>query len=91
MLLIMLAKRLHYLGVCVCIRTDRLRRKWDTFSVYVIKGDRYMKDVESLLLRIVKPKGAIVSGRFRGAKNLRQQLMPRLQSYAAALKELKKT
>jgi hypothetical protein len=68
---------------------DRLKHKWDTFSLYVITGDRYMKDVESLLLQIVEPKGALVSGRFRGATNLRRELMPNLERYADALTELK--
>ena len=57
--------------------------------VYVVRGARYVKDVESLLLRIVKPKGALVSGRFRGAENLKKSLLPRLERYADALTELK--
>jgi hypothetical protein len=68
---------------------DRLKRKWDTFSLYVVRGDRHIKDVESLLLRIVKPKGALVSGRFRGAENLKKSLLPQLRRYADALAELK--
>jgi hypothetical protein len=67
---------------------DRLKGKWDSFSLYVVRGDRYVKDVESLLLRIVKPKGALVSGRFRGAENLRKSLLPLLQRYAKALAAL---
>lgn len=85
----------HYVGKAANLPSrirahlkDRLQRKWDTFSLYVVRGDRYMKDVESLLLRIVKPKGALVSGRFRGAKNLRRALLPKLKRYAAALNEL---
>ena len=68
---------------------DRLKGKWDAFSLYVVHGARYVKDVESLLLRIVKPKGALVSGRFRGAENLKKSLLPRLERYADALTELK--
>lgn len=67
---------------------DRLKGKWDSFSLYVVRGDRYVKDVESLLLRIVKPKGALVSGRFRGAENLKKSLVPLLHGYAKALSEL---
>jgi hypothetical protein len=69
---------------------DRLEGEWDSFSIYVVRGDRRVKDVESLLLRIVKPKGARVSGRFRGAENLRERLLPQLERYAAALTSLKK-
>ena len=68
---------------------DRLKGKWDAFSLYVVRGDRYVKDVESLLLRIVKPKGALISGRFRGAENLKKALLPRLERYADAMTELK--
>ena len=69
-------------------QNDRLKGKWDSFSLYVVRGDRYVKDIESLLLRIVKPKGALVSGRFKGADNLRKELLPRLERYADALTEL---
>lgn len=31
-------------------QNDRLKGKWDSFSLYVVCGDRYVKDVESLLL-----------------------------------------
>jgi hypothetical protein len=71
-------------------QNDRLRGKWDSFSLYVVRGDRYVKDVESLLLRIVKPKGSLVSGRFRGAENLRRSLLPKLERYADALSDLRR-
>jgi len=86
----------HYVGKASSLHwrirnhtTDRLKHKWDTFSLYVVRGDRHIKDVESLLLRIVEPKGARVSGHFKGAKNLRRDLLPKLERYADALKELK--
>lgn len=69
---------------------DRLQNKWDSFSLYVVRGNRYLKDLESLLLRIVEPRGARVSGRFQGAENLREELMDGLKRYARALKELKR-
>ena len=86
----------HYVGKASSLpsrirhhQKDRLKGEWDAFSLYVVRGDRYVKDVESLLLRIVKPKGALVSGRFRGAENLRKSLLPRLERYANALADLK--
>jgi len=69
---------------------DRLKKKWDSFSLYVVRGDRHVKDVESLLLRIVRPKGSFVSGRFRGAKNLKKSLSRELKGYAKALADLKR-
>jgi len=88
----------HYVGKASALHwrikhhtRDRLKRKWNSFSLYVVRGDRHIKDVESLLLRIVEPKGARVSGHFKGAKNLRRELLPKLKGYADALRELKST
>lgn len=87
----------HYVGKAANLswrirhhQKDRLKGKWDSFSLYVVRGDRFVKDVESLLLRIVEPKGALVSGRFKGADNLRKELLPRLERYADALADLKR-
>ena len=87
----------HYVGKASSLASrvrhhlkDRLKGEWDAFSLYVVRGDRHVKDVESLLLRIVKPKGALVSGRFRGAENLRKSLLPRLERYADALAALRR-
>ena len=46
-------------------KSRRHRGKWDRFSFYQIGRVRYIKDVESLLLRIVRPPGNSVSGKFR--------------------------
>ncbi len=70
---------------------DRLKGKWDSFSFYAVRSTRYLKHLESLLLRIVKPRGARVSGRLPGAKNLRRELLPELKRYAKALKELQRS
>jgi hypothetical protein len=87
----------HYVGKASSLASrvrqhlrDRHKGEWDTFSLYVVRGDRHVKDVESLLLRIVKPEGAIVSGRFRGAEDLKKSLLPRLERYADALADLRK-
>ena len=53
---------------------DRHKRKWDKFSVYLTKRDEHMKELESLFLRIMKPPGNKVIGKFGGSENLRQQL-----------------
>lgn len=68
---------------------DRLRGKWDAFSFYVIGRTRYLTDLETLLSRIVNPKGAKVIGRLRTAKNLRKEFVADLRQYASALKSLK--
>jgi hypothetical protein len=70
---------------------DRLKGKWDTFSFYVIRRAGFLKHMESLLLRIVEPRGARVSGRLSGAEDLREELMDELSRFSKALKELKKS
>jgi hypothetical protein len=49
---------------------DRHKGKWDNFSFYQIGRKKYIKDIESLLLRIYMPKGNKCSGRFRSKYNL---------------------
>ena len=70
---------------------DRLEGKWDSFSLYIVRGPRHLKHLESLLLRIVKPRGAKISGHFPGAENLRKEFVAGLKGFAKALKELKKS
>ena len=52
--------------------TDRHKESWDRFSVYPTMGATNMKEMESLLLRIVVPPGNKKKGRFLRAENLRQ-------------------
>lgn len=54
-------------------RLDRHKRKWDTFSFYQIGRIKFIKDIETLLLRIIKPKpkGNQVSGKFNKRYNLK--------------------
>jgi hypothetical protein len=67
---------------------DRLRGKWDGFSFYVVARTRYLTDLETLLSRIINPRGAKVIGRLRGATNLRKQFVSDLKRFAKALKDL---
>ncbi len=69
--------RLYYIGLARNLRT-RLKRhlkndhaeNWDRFSVYLTLGDSHLKEMESLLLRIVHPRGNKQSGRFLKCENL---------------------
>src|SRR6267378_8710866 len=49
---------------------DRHEGFWDRFSVYLTQDGQHIKEFESLLLRIVEPKGNKQSGHFPGARNL---------------------
>jgi len=51
-------------------RTDRHKGQWDSFSFYQIGRTRYIKDIESLLLCIIRPPGNRVKGKFAKKHNL---------------------
>jgi len=53
---------------------DRHNGRWDRFSVYLTGRDEHMKELESLLLRIVNPTGNKQTGKFAGAEDLRLRL-----------------
>ena len=44
---------------------DRHKNKWTKYSWYKIPRIDYVKDIESILLRIMRPRGNKVRGRFR--------------------------
>ena len=44
---------------------DRHKNKWTRFSWYRIPRIDHVKDIESILLRIINPKGNRVKGKFR--------------------------
>jgi predicted GIY-YIG superfamily endonuclease len=70
--------KLYYVGLAKDLRNrltahlrDRHAQSWDRFSVYLTINDTHMKELESLLLRIVQPKGNRMGGKFANAENLR--------------------
>lgn len=74
--------RLYYVGLATNLRgrlnqhlRDRHRGLWDRFSVYLTIGGDHIKELESLLLRIVKPKGNSQSGKFPTSQDLKRRLM----------------
>src|SRR3990167_1090692 len=69
--------RLYYVGLASNLRSrlkghlrDRHRNLWDRFSVYLTIGNDHIKELESLILRISKPVGNKVKGKFRHSENL---------------------
>ncbi|MBK9700070.1 MAG: DUF2924 domain-containing protein [Flavobacteriales bacterium] len=78
--------RLYYVGLAKDLKTrlkahlnDRHKDLWDRFSVYVTNGDAHMKELESLLLRIIKPQGNRVKGRLHGSLDQQRELKRRLE------------
>lgn len=62
---------------------DRHRGAWDRFSVYLTADSEHVKELESLLLRIVNPVGNKVSGHFKGSTNLFSALNNRIKELDA--------
>jgi hypothetical protein len=70
--------KLYYVGLASNLRTrlghhlkDRHSQSWDRFSVYLTIGDSHLRELESLLLRIVKTKGNKQRGKFASSEDLR--------------------
>ena len=71
--------RLYYVGLAHNLRSrlkshlkDRHRKLWDRFSVYLTIGSEHIKELESLVLRIARPVGNRVKGKFLRSENLHQ-------------------
>jgi len=52
---------------------DRHQDSWDRFSVYLTIGDTHLKELEALILRIVKPGGNKVKGKFAKCEDIRKK------------------
>jgi hypothetical protein len=80
-------ERLYYVGLARNLHgrlrqhlRDRHRRRWDRFSVYLTVGDSFVKEMESLLLRIARPQGNKLPGKFIRCEDLRRRFK---RDYAA--------
>lgn len=69
--------RLYYVGLASNLMgrlkghlRDRHKGLWDRFNVYLTSDEEHIKELESLLLRIVTPQGNRVRGKFGRAENL---------------------
>ncbi len=78
-------KRLYYVGLASNLMgrlkshlRDRHHGAWDRFSVYLTADSAHIKELESLLLRIVRPSGNRVSGGLMGSTNLRSAFAKRI-------------
>jgi len=72
--------RLYYVGLASNLRSrlthhlkDRHGQSWDRFSVYLTIGDSHMRELESLILRIVRPTGNKQKGKFAKSTELRRR------------------
>ena len=72
--------KLHYVGLANNLRSrlghhlrNRHQDSWDRFSVYLTIGDAHLKELEALILRIVKPAGNKVKGKFAKCEDIRNK------------------
>jgi len=84
-------KKLYYVGLARDLRgrlkthlRDKHGESWDRFSMYLTVGDDHIKELESLVLRIVRPTGNRQGGKFAEAQNLRREFTRRVKQDAAA-------
>jgi hypothetical protein len=82
---------LHYVGLAGNLRSrlahhlkDRHRDSWDRFSVYLTIGDSHLKELESLILRIVKPSGNKIKGKFQKSEDIRTRFSRDVRSHQHA-------
>lgn len=68
---------LYYVGLAKNLRSrlhhhlrDRHAEEWNRFSIYLTQGDEHLKELESLVLRILMPKGNRVTGKFMESRDL---------------------
>ena len=83
-------ERLYYVGLASNLRSrlkthlrDRHKGLWDRFSVYLTIQDHHIKELESLVLRIVRPKGNVQRGRLSRSQDLKKQLTYELRKRRA--------
>lgn len=72
--------KLYYVGLAGNLRArlkhhlrDHHSHSWDRFSVYLTIGDSHLRELESLVLRIVKPSGNKQTGKFVKSEDLRRK------------------
>jgi hypothetical protein len=73
-----LARKLRLKGRVKSHLRDRHAGKWNYFSMYFIRGERYLRELESLAIRIAYPKGNKARGKFGGAPDLRKMLRKKM-------------
>lgn len=72
--------KLYYVGLATNLRNrlkhhlkDRHGESWDRFSVYLTIGDHHLRELEALILRVVKPAGNKQKGKLGKCADLRKQ------------------
>jgi hypothetical protein len=72
-------KRLYYVGLASALRNrltahgkNRHGDQWDHFSIYLTIKDQHLREIEALLLRIAKPRGAKQTGKLAQSRDMKR-------------------
>ena len=83
--------KLYYVGLASSLQSrlamhlrDHHANSWDRFSVYLTIGDSHLRELESLILRVVKPAGNKQKGKFTKSEDLRRRLQRDLLGFQRA-------
>jgi len=78
--------RLYYVGLASNLKSrinahnkDKHQNKWTHFSLYIIRKEDHIKEIESLVLRISYPKGNSIRGKLKQSKDLRPLLKRKIK------------
>ncbi|MBN1974077.1 MAG: GIY-YIG nuclease family protein [Sedimentisphaerales bacterium] len=78
--------RLYYVGLARDLKRrinahnkDRHQNKWTHFSLYIIRKEEHIKEIESLVLRIAYPAGNKIKGNLKRSNDLRPLLKSKLK------------
>jgi hypothetical protein len=73
--------KLYYVGLAGSLLTrlkqhlkDHHQNTWDRFSIYLTLDSSYMKEIESVLIRIAHPPGNRVKGKFSHCENMLREI-----------------
>lgn len=83
--------KLYYVGLASNLRSrlaihlrDRHAKTWDRFSVYMTIGDHHLKELESLAIRISRPRGNRARGNFARSENLKREFRNEIRRFQQA-------
>ena len=82
--------KLYYVGLAKNLRSrlkshlhDRHGSSWDRFSVYLTIGQQHLRELESLILRIVQPKGNKQKGKLPKSEDIHRRFFRDIKEYMA--------
>lgn len=88
---------LYYVGLARSLRgrihwhtRDRHAGKWNKFSIFIIEKVRYLKDIETMIIHVARPKANRTLGRIPKHWELKKILEGTISEKARELKQLKR-